>query len=140
MDNSSCPSYRFWNDFNSINYISKVQIDNVQIEMDGTITIKDGSAVSVNLYISDYNIASDLYEQLFQYFQRTLEGNYEDCREGSYWSYRVNDYFTAISMSRLDNGNYSLYVSFPIAPLTSSNHNPPVINQVNDEEGTIFSL
>lgn len=122
-------AYEFWFPENTTNCITTIGFDNVQKEMNNTITIKEYSDVWVRLALKDYDTASDLYNRLYEYLCQNTpnqSGSPIDNREGTYWSSQVNcmvedeygsNFCYSLEVKLEQNtmtGNYDLTVRLPI--------------------------
>lgn len=125
-------SYSFWYLEDSPNCITSVYYD-VQKEMDNTLTITPTSFVRVSLTLKDYDTASAIYSQLFDYMCQNIPnqtGTINDNREGTSWNSQVycivtieeNDYTydygydfgISLSLNEYTN-DYRLTVNLPIS-------------------------
>lgn len=101
---------------NLTNYLGQVSV-RVQNEMDGTITIMDYSCVNVILVLNDYNVASSLYDQIYNYLvQVKPTSNFTDHREGTTWGCDdgVNNANGSIYMEKKGT-DYQMIITLPLA-------------------------
>lgn len=121
-------NYRFWGSSNAsytnsnlrpedlTNYIDQYTFW-IKREMDGTIIVNE-SAMKVELYLSDYEVAADLFDRVYSYLSDNVitdENNpVYDIREGTRWiiGFPFIDTYVKVTMEKIGD-NYYMAIILP---------------------------